>query len=267
VSGAPGSTAQRSRIFFFGAVGPSMADVVAIIPARYASTRLPGKPLADIAGRPMIQHVYERAARARGVARALVATDDERIADAVRAFGGDLVMTGTHATGTDRLAEVARGLDADVLVNVQGDLPLLDPDTIAACVAVFQDDATLEMASLMTPIRDDAEYRNPNVVKVVTRADGCALYFSRSPLPYWRGDRGAALFGRRHIGLYAYRRDALLTLAAAPRSALECAEELEQLRALERGMRIRMIEVDSAPPEVDTAEDLERVRRLVEGQR
>ena len=121
-----------------------MADVVAIIPARYASTRLPGKPLADIAGRPMIQHVYERAARAPGVARALVATDDERIANAVRAFGGDLVMTGTHATGTDRLAEVARGLDADVLVNVQGDLPLLDPDTIAACVAVFQDDAALE---------------------------------------------------------------------------------------------------------------------------
>ena len=244
-----------------------MADVVAIIPARYASTRLPGKPLAAIAGRPMIQHVYERAARARGVARTLVATDDARIAEAVRAFGGDLVMTGAHATGTDRLAEVARGLEADIVVNVQGDLPLLDPDTVAACVAVFRDDARLEMASLMTPIRDEAEFRSPHVVKVVTGADGCALYFSRSPLPFWRGERGSAPLGRRHIGLYAYRRDALLALAAAPRSALECAEELEQLRALERGMRIRMIEVDSAPPEVDTAEDLERVRRLVEGQR
>ncbi len=244
-----------------------MADVVAIIPARYASTRLPGKPLAEIAGRPMIQHVYERAARARGVARTLVATDDARIAAAVRAFGGHLVMTGVHATGTDRLAEVARGLHADVVVNVQGDLPLLDPDTLSACVAVFHDDPRLEMASVMTPIRDEAEFRSPHVVKVVTGADGCALYFSRSPLPFWRGERGALPFGRRHIGLYAYRRDALLTLAAAPRSALECAEELEQLRALERGMRIRMIEVDSAPPEVDTAEDLERVRRLVEDQR
>jgi len=244
-----------------------MAKVVAIIPARYASTRLPGKPLALIAGKPMIQHVYERTCRATGVARTLVATDDARIADAVCAFGGDLVMTGAHATGTDRLAEVARGLDADIVVNVQGDLPLLDPAALAACVAVFADQPRLEMASLMTPIRDEAEFRNPNVVKVVTGADGCALYFSRSPMPFWRGVRGDAAFGRRHIGLYAYRRDALLTLAAAPRSPLECAEELEQLRALERGMRIRMVEVDSASPEVDTAEDLERVRCLVEGKR
>jgi 3-deoxy-manno-octulosonate cytidylyltransferase (CMP-KDO synthetase) len=244
-----------------------MAKVVAIIPARYASTRLPGKPLALIAGVPMIRHVYERTCRATGVARTLVATDDERIAEAVRAFGGDLVMTGAHATGTDRLAEVARGLEADIVVNVQGDLPLLDPVALAACVAVFSEQPGLEMASLMTPIRDEAEWRNPNVVKVVTGADGCALYFSRSPMPFWRGTRGDTPLGRRHIGLYAYRRDALLTLAAAPRSPLECAEELEQLRALERGMRIRMVEVDSAPPEVDTAEDLERVRCLVEGKR
>lgn len=249
-------------------IAPRSARVVAIIPARYASTRLPGKPLAPIAGKPMIQHVYERTARAAGVARTLVATDDERIAEAVRAFGGDLVMTGTHATGTDRLAEVARGLDAEILVNVQGDLPLIDPTALASCVAAFEADATVEMASLMTPIRDDAEFRSPHVVKVVTGADGCALYFSRSPLPYWRGARADdAPLGRRHIGLYAYRRTALLMLASSPRSPLERAEELEQLRALERGMRIRMIEVDSAPPEVDTPEDLERVRRLVEGQR
>jgi 3-deoxy-manno-octulosonate cytidylyltransferase (CMP-KDO synthetase) len=245
-----------------------MSDVVAIIPARYASTRLPGKALASIAGQPMIRHVYERTRRAPGIARTLIATDDERIADAVRAFGGDLVMTGTHATGTDRLAEVAAGLDAAVIVNVQGDLPLLDPAALAACVAPFAREPGLEMASLMTPIRDAAEFANPNVVKVVTGADGCALYFSRSPVPFWRGVRDAAApFGRRHIGLYAYRRDVLLALARAPRSALECAEELEQLRALERGVRIRMIEVDSAPPEVDTAEDLERVRCLVEGER
>lgn len=242
-------------------------DVVAIIPARYASTRLPGKPLALIAGQPMIRHVYERVRRAEGVARTLIATDDERIADAVRGFGGDLVLTGTHATGTDRLAEVAAGLDAAIVVNVQGDLPLLDPAALAACVAAFQEHPGLEMASLMTPIRDEREYHNPNVVKVVTGHDGHALYFSRSPLPFWRGTRGDAAFGRRHIGLYAYRRDVLLALAAAPRSALECAEELEQLRALERGIRIQMVEVDSAPPEVDTPEDLERVRRLVEGER
>lgn len=245
-----------------------MADVVAIIPARYASTRLPGKPLASIAGKPMIQHVYERTQRAAGVARTLVATDDERVAAAVRAFGGDLVMTGTHATGTDRLAEVVRGLaTTEIVVNVQGDLPLLDPTTVAACVAALRARADAAMASLMTPIRDEIEMRNPNVVKVVTADDGGALYFSRSPVPFWRGERGPAPFGRRHIGLYAYRRDVLLTLAAAPRAALECAEELEQLRALARGMRIQMVEVDSAPPEVDTAEDLERVRCLVEGQR
>ena len=244
-----------------------MAKVVAIIPARYASTRLPGKPLALIAGVPMIQHVYERTARATGVARTLVATDDERIAAVVRAFGGELVMTGAHATGTDRLAEVVRGLDAEIIVNVQGDLPLLDPAALTACVAALGDQPHLEMASLMTPIRDETEFRNPNVVKVVIGIDGCALYFSRSPLPFWRGERGGAPFGRRHIGLYAYRRAALLTLAAAPRSALERAEALEQLRALERGMAIRMVEVDSAPPEVDTAEDLERVRCLVEGRR
>jgi 3-deoxy-manno-octulosonate cytidylyltransferase (CMP-KDO synthetase) len=194
----------------------------------------------------------------------LVATDDERIAAAVRAFGGDLVMTGTHATGTDRLAEVARMLAAEIVVNVQGDLPLLDPRALTACVTALRDRPEHEMASLMTPIHDEAEFRSPHVVKVVTGADGCALYFSRSPLPHWRGERAGLPFGRRHIGLYAYRRDVLLTLASAPRSALERAEELEQLRALECGMRIRMIEVDSAPPEVDTAEDLERVRSLVE---
>ncbi len=262
-----GLAAGRGRDFFCpGAM--DMSEVVAIIPARYASTRLPGKPLVLIGGKPMIQHVYERASRAVGVARTMVATDDERIAGAVRAFGGELIMTGTHPTGTDRLAEVAARLDAAVIANVQGDLPLLDPAALSACVALFRDDPRVEMASLMTPIRDEAEFRSPHVVKVVTGGDGCALYFSRSPLPYWRGARGdGALLGRRHIGLYVYRRDLLLTLAAAPRSPLECAEELEQLRALERGVRIRMVEVDSAPPEVDTPDDLERVRRLVEDER
>jgi 3-deoxy-manno-octulosonate cytidylyltransferase (CMP-KDO synthetase) len=241
------------------------AHIVAIIPARYGSTRLPGKALALVGRAPMIQHVYERTRRAPGIGRTLVATDDERIAAAVRDFGGEVVMTGAHATGTDRVAAVAAGLDADVIADVQGDLPLLDPAALAACVAPFDADAGLEMASLMTPILDEREWRSPHVVKVVTGMDGHALYFSRSPLPYWRGARTGAAFGWRHIGLYAWRRDVLLQLAAAPRSPLERAEELEQLRALERGVRVKMIEVDSAGPEVDTAEDLERVRRLAEG--
>ena len=239
--------------------------VVAIIPARYGSTRLPGKALAMVGRAPMIQHVYERTCRASGIGRTLVATDDERIAAVVRGFGGEVVMTGAHATGTDRVAAVAADLDADVIVDVQGDLPLLDPRALAVCVAPFRADADLEMASLMTAIRDEREWRSPHVVKVVTSIDGWALYFSRSPLPYWRGARAGAVIGWRHIGLYAWRREVLLDLAAAPRSPLECAEELEQLRALERGVRIKMLEVDSASPEVDTAEDLEQVRCLVEG--
>jgi 3-deoxy-manno-octulosonate cytidylyltransferase (CMP-KDO synthetase) len=238
--------------------------IVAIIPARYGSTRLPGKALATIAGAPMIQHVYERTRRARGIDRTLVATDDARIAAAVRAFGGEVVTTGTHATGTDRVAAVAAELDADVILDVQGDLPCIEPDALAACVAPFADPAVM-MTSLMTPLRDEAEWRSPHVVKVVTDADGFALYFSRSPLPYWRGVRDGVPLGHRHLGLYAWRRATLLALAAAPRSALERAEDLEQLRALERGVRIKMVLVDSAGPEVDTAEDLERVRHLVEG--
>ncbi|MBI3767330.1 MAG: 3-deoxy-manno-octulosonate cytidylyltransferase [Deltaproteobacteria bacterium] len=238
--------------------------IVAVIPARYDSTRLPGKALAVIGGAPMIQHVYERTRHARWVDRTLVATDDARIAAAVRAFGGEVVTTGAQATGTDRVAAVAADLAADVILDVQGDLPCIDPDALAACVAPFAD-PTVVMTSLMTPLRDEAEWRNPHVVKVVTDADGFALYFSRSPLPYWRGARDGAPFGYRHLGLYAWRRATLLALAAAPRSALERAEELEQLRALERGVRIKMVLVDSAGPEVDTAEDLERVRHLVEG--
>lgn len=263
-----GITDAAAAVFFVSGeravVSTTRPRIVAVIPARYDSTRLPGKALAPIAGRPMIQHVYERACRARGVDRTVVATDDARIADAVRAFGGDVVVTGAFATGTDRVAAVAAELDADVVLDVQGDLPLVDPETLAACVAPFVD-PDVAMTSLMTPLRDAHEWGSPHVVKVVTDAAGYALYFSRSPLPYWRGARDGAPLGHRHLGLYAWRRATLLTLAAAPRSPLERAEELEQLRALERGIRIKMVLVDSAGPEVDTAEDLERVRHLVEG--
>jgi 3-deoxy-manno-octulosonate cytidylyltransferase (CMP-KDO synthetase) len=236
--------------------------VVVIIPARYESTRLPGKPLADLHGLPMIQHVYQRAQRARAVDRVLVATDDERIRAAVERFGGDVVMTGcAHRTGTDRIAEVASSLDADVVVNVQGDLPLLDPGLVEAAVEPLRADAGLPMATIQTAIRSRAELENPNVVKVVTDRDGYALYFSRSPLPYHRdGVAAGAALGHKHIGLYAYRRDFLLTFAQLPPTPLEQAEQLEQLRALERGFRIKVTAVESASIEVDTAADLERAR-------
>jgi 3-deoxy-manno-octulosonate cytidylyltransferase (CMP-KDO synthetase) len=240
-----------------------MARVVAIIPARYESTRLPGKPLADLHGRPMIQHVYERAQRARGVERVLVATDDERIRAAVAAFGGEAVMTrADHPSGTDRIAEVARGLDAEVIVNVQGDLPLLDPDVVAAALAPLTADAGLPMATISTALTRREEVEDPNVVKVVTDRDGYALYFSRSPLPFHRDGAlaGGGPLAYKHIGLYVYRRDFLLGFARLAPTPLEQAEKLEQLRALEWGFRIRVTEVAAASIEVDTPRDLDRAR-------
>jgi len=237
------------------------SGVVVVIPARYESTRFPGKPLADLHGQPMIQCVYERAQRARGIDRVLVATDDERIRAAVAAFGGDVVMTAAHRTGTDRIAEVSGSLDAEVVVNVQGDLPLLDPLMIDAAVAPLRADAGLPMATIKTAIHSREELDNPNVVKVVTDRDGYALYFSRSPLPHYRdGAPAGAPLGYRHIGLYGYRREFLLSFARLASTPLELAEQLEQLRALEWGFRIKVAEVAAASIEVDTPADLERAR-------
>lgn len=240
------------------------ASIVAVIPARYGSTRLPGKPLALIGGKPMIQHVYERAVRAQGIERVIVATDDERIYKTVQGFGGAVVMTrADHPTGTDRIAEVAATLTADVIVNIQGDLASFAPGMIEAAVAPLP--AT--MSTLKTPITDEAEWCNPNVVKVVTDRNGYALYFSRSPIPFHReetadGGRRSAnrLLGYRHIGLYVYRRDFLLTFTRLPPTPLEEAEKLEQLRALEWGYQIRVVETDRPVVEVDTPEDLRRAR-------
>jgi 3-deoxy-manno-octulosonate cytidylyltransferase (CMP-KDO synthetase) len=249
--------------------------IVAIIPARYGSTRLPGKPLSDIHGKPMIQRVHERASRAHSVARVLVATDDERIALAVRRFGGVAVLTSPdHASGTDRLAEAVQGIDAEIVVNVQGDEPLLEPSWIDAAVAGLQEDAALPIATLSLPLASADAMLDASVVKVVADARGEALYFSRSPIPHVRlpgGDlrRAAAAavsqgLARQHVGLYVYRRDALVRLAALPPSPLERAEGLEQLRALQHGMRIRVVEVQgTAGLAVDTPADLERVRELV----
>ena len=243
---------------------------IAIIPARFQSTRLPGKALAPIAGHPMVWHVAARTRRARGLARVIVATDDERIVDAVAATGVEAVLTrADHPSGTDRLAEVVAGLDVGVVVNVQGDLPLLDPAMVERLVARMRTEPSLPMATLATPIRDEAEWRSPHVVKVVCDAGGRALYFSRSPIPHDRdGARGAGEpLGWRHIGMYAYRRDVLLRLAALSPSPLELRERLEQLRALEHGIAIGVVEWTAAEPliEVDTEADLERARTAMNG--
>jgi 3-deoxy-manno-octulosonate cytidylyltransferase (CMP-KDO synthetase) len=238
-------------------------SAVAIIPARYQSSRLPGKALADIAGLPMIQHVYRRAAAAASIARVIVATDDRRIMDVVLAFGGEAVMTSAaHQSGTDRLAEVAATLDCDVVVNVQGDEPVLAPETIDAAVEPFTTDPGLEMSTLRRRIVDAAEHANPNVTKVVVDGGGFAMYFSRAAIPFTRqGQPEAAAWA--HVGLYVYRRTTLLRLAALPQTALERAEALEQLRALEHGIRIQAIETTHESIGVDTPEDLERVRALL----
>lgn len=246
----------------------------AVIPARYASTRLPGKPLADIGGRPMIQHVHERAA-ASGAAEVVVATDDPRVVTACAAFGADVQMTSAaHASGTDRLAEIAalRGWkDADVVVNVQGDEPLMPPALVRQAAHLLESDLDADIATLATPIRSLQEFLDTAVVKVVCRADGRALYFSRAPIPWQRDGAPAGLasqqeFGgaRRHLGLYAYRVAALQRLAAAPLAPLEIVEKLEQLRALQLGMAIAVGEAVEPPGcGVDTPADLERVRALL----
>jgi 3-deoxy-manno-octulosonate cytidylyltransferase (CMP-KDO synthetase) len=241
-------------------------NVICIIPARYASTRLPGKPLFDIAGKSMIQHVVERVRQAKRPARILVATDDERIFDVVQGFGGEACMTSAdHLTGTDRLAEVATMFpEADLVLNVQGDEPLIPPQALDELVAAFDGQPDLQMATLMTPMAE-SDYENPAAVKVVVSLDGHALYFSRSLIPYPR-NRGPQWRCFKHVGVYAYRRDFLLRFAALPPSPLELAESLEQLRALEYGYCIRVIETPFASIGVDTLEDLARVRHMFQTQ-
>lgn len=236
-------------------------SVLAIIPARYQSTRLPGKALAAIAGRPMIEHVYRRASAAASLDAVVVATDDDRIVRAVDAFGGIAVLTDpAHASGTDRLAEVAAAVSCDLIVNVQGDEPLLDPSVIDAVVAPMQRDASIEMGTAARPLRAAEELHNPNVVKVVCDNRGFALYFSRAPIPHG-GDHPTPSEARVHVGLYVYRRATLLRLARLPTGRLEQLERLEQLRALEHGIGIHVVDTHSASIEVNTPDDLERVRQ------
>lgn len=238
--------------------------VLGIIPARYASTRLPGKPLADIGGKTLIEHVYRRAAAAAGLESLVVATDDLRIARAVEGFGGKAVMTDpNHKSGSDRCAEVACcHPEYEIIVNIQGDEPLLDPRLIDLVVAPLIADASLDM-STVAKVMAPADYGDPNVVKVVMDLNGRALYFSRSLIPYPRGESPTVY---QHVGLYCYRRDFLLHLTGLPRSPLEEAESLEQLRVLEHGHSIRVMVADF-PVEsvsVDTPADLERVRAIID---
>lgn len=248
--------------------------VLAIIPARFASSRFPGKPLAPLSGRPMIQWVYERARRATRVADVVVATDDARIAEAVGRFGGRAIMTSAeHRSGTDRVAEVVRTVGdpvvahASIVVNVQGDEPLLDPTAIDRAVAPLLEDRTVEMATLATPLADPRDVADPNTVKVVIDRAGFALYFSRAPIPFRRSGevpgQSATPLAFKHIGLYVYRRATLLRMAGLAPTPLEVAESLEQLRALEHGIRIRVVAVERDSIGVDTPEDLNRAEALI----
>ena len=257
----------------------SQPKAVAVIPARYSSTRLPGKPLLEIGGKPLIVWVAERTRAASTVARTIVATDDTRIADAASAAGFDVVMTrADHKTGTDRIAEVAHNLRAEIIVNVQGDEPLIDPDTIDRAVNALLDDDAAQMSTTYEAIENAADVINPSVVKVAFDKDNHATNFSRNPIPFPKqavdkhGSLEAALrqepallFSfKKHTGLYAYRRDFLLEFTRWPQSENERKESLEQLRALDRGVKIRVVEAASRSIGVDTQEDLDRVRKLLE---
>ncbi len=236
--------------------------ILCVIPARYASTRLPGKPLKDIAGKPMICRVYDRASQAKTLSGVLVATDDERILQAVESHGGRAMMTAKdHPTGTDRLAEVAAANpDVDLIINVQGDEPLIEPSLIDELGRAFENDNGLQMATVATPITEEAEQRNPNNVKVIMDKNGYALYFSRSLIPYPRNDAGTPVY--KHIGIYAYRREFLLAYAKMKPTPLERAESLEQLRALENGYKIKCIVTNARFVGVDTPEDLAKVNEI-----
>ena len=241
--------------------------VIGIIPARYGSTRFPGKPLALIAGKPLIRHVVERCQQAKSLAEVLVATDDTRNWEVAQSFCRAEMTAPDHPSGSDRIAEVAARCACDAVVNIQGDEPLIDPTVIDAVAGALEQ---AEMSTAATPIRAPAEYDNPNVVKVVVNGAGWALYFSRRTIPYLRdaasgsvSEQMAAFPFLKHLGIYGYRRDALLRLVKFPVSPLERAEKLEQLRALENGIRIAVVKVDYDSVGVDVPADVKRVEQLL----
>jgi 3-deoxy-manno-octulosonate cytidylyltransferase (CMP-KDO synthetase) len=239
--------------------------ILGVIPARFASSRFPGKALATLAGKSILQHVYERASQARYLSKLIIATDDDRIAKAARSFGAQVQMTRLdHLSGTDRVAEVASSDHADVVINIQGDEPLIDPTAIDAAALALLDDPELPMATLKKRIEIQSEVNNPNVVKVVADFAGNAVYFSRFPIPYLRESDQSSIVHYKHIGLYVYRREFLLAYSGLPVGPLEQAERLEQLRAIENGYRIRVVETEYESLGVDTPQDLERIAALFE---
>ncbi len=246
-----------------------MPNVICIIPARYQSSRFEGKPLADICGKPMIQHVYEKAAGISMVSYVAVATDDERIFDRVRRFGGNAVMTSEHhLSGTDRIAEAAENLglnDSDIIVNVQGDQPLFKPVQIEEVANPLLDDPSLNFCTLIYEIKREEEVRHPNAVKVVFDRDHYALYFSRATIPYDRDGKETVPYYKHH-GIYSYRKSFLGIFTKLEAGHLEKTESLEQLRALENGYRIKVVETLYDSVEVDTPEELERVRAIIAGE-
>jgi len=232
-----------------------------VLPARYASTRFPGKPLVSISGRPLIEWVHRAALRVKGVTRIVVATDDRRIANTVRGFGAEVIVTSRrHATGTDRVAEVARKLRADIIVNLQGDEPVFEPGLIARMLRVFKRDPAVDIVTACHAMRDAGALDNPHIVKVVFDKRGHALYFSRAPIPAGAVENGGAW---RHVGVYAYRRASLLKFAKLPRTPLEISERLEQLRALENGMTIAVVETRKETVGVDVPSDVKKVEKLL----
>jgi 3-deoxy-manno-octulosonate cytidylyltransferase (CMP-KDO synthetase) len=249
-------------------LGAKMSDpqVVVVIPARYASSRLPGKPLVPLAGKPMIQRVYERAKLAQTATRVVVATDDQRIVDAVNAIGGEARMTRSdHRTGTERIAEVAAREPGEVFVNVQGDEPLIDPAAIDTAVGALLEEPAAQIATVATPIRHAGDIMDPNVVKTVLDFEGNALYFSRAPIP-WIRDTQQKMHVKywKHLGLYVFQRDALLEYPTLPHGELEKIEQLEQLRWMENGWRIRVAEVAHDSVSVDVPDDVARVEKLLQ---
>lgn len=253
---------------------PQRPTIVAVIPARFQSTRFPGKPLALIQGKPMIQWVYERTKQSSLLDRVIVATDDERILKAVHAFGGEAEMTAAnHATGTDRIAEVAGRIACDIVVNVQGDEPLIRPEMIDEAIRPLSGDPGIPMGTLAYRITDQRENGDPNVVKVVVDRNGFALYFSRAPIPWDRDrwdqntplrDLPDSIARLKHIGLYVYRKEFLLSYAKMPSTPLENSEKLEQLRALEQGYRIRVVLTDHESFGVDIPDDLSKILKYLE---
>jgi 3-deoxy-manno-octulosonate cytidylyltransferase (CMP-KDO synthetase) len=259
---------------------------IVVIPARYGSTRLPGKPLLDIHGKHLIQYVYENARKARLSEKVIVATDDKRVFDAVRAFDGNVVLTSPeHPSGTDRIAEVVKNMSVEVVVNLQGDEPMIRPDMIDDVITILFEDKRAHMGTLVKRIDDIADVMNPNVVKAVFDKEGFAMYFSRSPIPFYRdqfainpsnkdesdkevvfqfsclSDGNYRFF--KHIGIYSYRKEVLLQLTEIPPTGLENAEKLEQLRALQNGFKIKIKETVYDTVGVDTEEDLIRIRELL----